>query len=132
MTEEELAQLADAWLAYWHAPEKTPTRSALFWATDYERELCRSQPEELWRLILLLHQRDQSVAIMQVLSAGPLEDLLAKHGDTFIDRVEDQAARDPAFACLLGGVWNNAMSDSVWKRLQVVRDRRGWDGSPTQ
>ena len=30
MTEEELAQLADAWLAYWHAPEKTPTRSALF------------------------------------------------------------------------------------------------------
>jgi hypothetical protein len=65
-----------------------------------------------------------------VLSAGPIEDLLAQHGDAFIDRVEIEARRDPSFAKVLGGVWQNSMSDEVWKRLQTVWDRKGWDDLP--
>jgi hypothetical protein len=63
-----------------------------------------------------------------VLSAGPIEYLLAKHGEQFIKRVEKETKADPFFARLLGGVWKNAMTDSVWSRLQAVCDRRGWDG----
>lgn len=67
--------------------------------------------------------------IQRVLSAGPIEDLLARHGDVFIDRVEHGASGDPNFAKLLGGVWKNSMSDAVWERLQAVCDRRRW-GAP--
>jgi len=67
---------------------------------------------------------------MENLSAGPLEDLLAMHGPAIIDRVEAEAARDPTFAKLLGGVWQNRMTDEVWARVQAARDRRGWDGNP--
>jgi hypothetical protein len=81
-------------------------------------------------MILSIRSRDQSIHIEQVLSAGPLENLLALHGEGFIDRVESEAQRDPSFAKLLGGVWKNRMSDEVWQRVQAVWDRRGWDGIP--
>jgi hypothetical protein len=79
-----------------------------------------NEPETLWLLILEIHHRDQSQAIKQVLSAGPIEDLLAKHGETFINRVEAETRKDPLFAKVLGGVWQNSMGDAVWKRVQAV------------
>ena len=75
-------------------------------------------------------EKDQSIAIRMALSAGPIENLLALHGEKFIDRVGAEARTDPTFAKVLGGVWKNRMSDSVWERLQSVWDRRGWDGVP--
>jgi hypothetical protein len=124
-----VAELADAWIRYWQAPEDSAERGDFdlamkFHAIEYH------QPEILWTMILATHSRDQSIRPKQVLSAGPLENLLALHGEEFIDRVESEAHRDPSFARLLGGVWKNRMSDEVWRRVQAVWDRRGWDGIP--
>ena len=112
------------------APEDSAAREALAYACDCEYDLVREEPEAAWQFILAVLRTDSSSEIQEVLSAGPLEDLLAKHGDAFISRVESQAGKDPAFAQLLGGVWQNAMSAGVWSRVQRVRDRRGWDGIP--
>jgi hypothetical protein len=129
MTQDELASLADAWISYQHAPEGSPQRENYSWATDlYGLEY--HEPETLWRLILEIHRRDKSVAVQQVLSAGPIENLLVIHGESFIERVEGEARKDPAFAKVLGGVWKNRMSDVIWTRLQTVWDRRGWGGIP--
>jgi hypothetical protein len=129
MDQTELASLAAEWIKYWSAPKGSPERERYAGATDlYDLE--KKEPETLWLLILEIHHQDHSVAIQQVLSAGPIEDLLAKHGEVFIDRVEAEARRDPKFAEVLGGVWKNRMSDAVWKRVQTVWDRRGWDGFP--
>jgi hypothetical protein len=129
MPDEELDQLADAWIAYWHASEGSPTREKLAWSTDLY-DLQYHAPEELWELILLIHEKDQSDKIQEVLSAGPVEDLLAMYGDEFIERIELTARSDPKFARLLGGVWQNSMSDAIWNRVQAVWDRRGWDSIP--
>jgi hypothetical protein len=129
LSSDELNQLADAWIRYWYAPEGSTVRNELSGATDlYELEYYN--PEDLWKLILLIHGRDQSNRIQEVLSAGPVEDLLVKHGDSFIDRIETQARLDPQFAKLVGGVWKNRMSDANWNRLHAVSDRKGWDGIP--
>ncbi len=130
MTAEEISNLATEWISYWHAPIDSSQRLAFGAATDHAFDLIYDDPETLWLLILAIHRKDQSVAIQQVLSAGPMEDLLAEHGDVFIDRVEVEARRDPSFAKVLGGVWQNSMSDEVWKRLQAVWDRTGWDDVP--
>jgi hypothetical protein len=53
---------------------------------------------------------------------------MARFGERYIDRVEEKARKDPAFAKLLGGVWQNSMSDEIWSRLQAVCDRKGWNG----
>ena len=129
MTVEELLGLADAWIVYYLSPVGSPAKEATAWATDlYDLEY--HDPETLWLLILAIHARNQSPRIQEVLSAGPVEDLLAKHGDKFIERVEAQARQDAKFAKLLGGVWKNSMTDEVWIRLQAVWDRHGWDGIP--
>jgi hypothetical protein len=47
-----------------------------------------------------------------------------------IERVETEARSNPLFAKLLGGVWQNEMPDHIWRRVQAVWDRRGWDGIP--
>jgi hypothetical protein len=127
MNQIDLGLLAANWIAYWHGD--SAKRLELSGAT-YLHDLTYEQPEELWLLILEIHHRDQTIAIQEVLSAGPVEDLLAMHGDTFIERVEAEARRDPLFAKLLGGVWKSNMSDAIWDRLQAVWDRRGWDGTP--
>jgi len=129
MTRGELDSLADAWISCWLAPKGSQEKEATAWATDlYELEY--EDPETLWQLILPIHSKDQSSQIQEVHAAGPVEDLLAKHGDRFIERVELRAQRDPQFAKLLGGVWKNTMTDSIWLRVQRVWDRRGWDGIP--
>ena len=129
MNRAELRALAETWINYWHAPKGSVERETNAWAKSLYDLKC-NQPETFWLLILEIHHRDQSRVIQQVLSAGPIEDLLAKHGENFIDRIEAKARKDPSFAKVLGGVWQNRMSDAVWKRLQSVWDRRGWDGVP--
>jgi hypothetical protein len=131
MIENTTADLADAWIRYWKAPKGSVEQFENSWATDVSTDLFfDGKSEELWRLILLIHERDQSVKIQQVLSAGPIEDLLSRFGEHYIDRIEEKASKDLAFAKLLGGVWKSEMSDEVWSRLQAVWDRRGWDGIP--
>jgi hypothetical protein len=129
MTQDTVAELAEAWIRYWRAPENSPEREDFDLSMKFH-DIEYHQPEILWAMILAIHTRDQSVHIREVLSAGPLENLLALHGEQFIDRVESEARRDPSFAKLLGGVWKNRMSDAVWQRVQAVWDRRGWDGIP--
>ncbi len=98
MNRADLASLAENWIAYWHSDSAKPLE--LSEATDLY-DLTYKKPEDLWLLILAIHQRDQSVAIQQVLSAGPIVDLLAMNGNAFIERVEARAPQDPQFARLL-------------------------------
>ena len=131
MTDEALDSLADAWIRHRHAPRDSEEQSETFWAIQDEHDLFfDDKSEELWRLILKIHERDHSIVIQRVLSAGPIEDLLSKFGEQYIERVEDKARKDPTFAKVLGGVWQSNMSDEIWARLQTVWDRRGWDGIP--
>jgi hypothetical protein len=127
------APLLLSWLAFQHAADRdsgSAEYNELFWAFQEVDELCRTSPNEAWEFILSAWKADQSKVIAEILSAGPLEDLLAKHGDTVIDRVEVMAKEDSTFAFLLGGVWRNEMTDAVWSRVLAVRDRHGWDGIP--
>lgn len=132
MTEEEIVALAKGWIAYWHDPKNEETWES--WNRSSERlsDFVENDPEEAWRVILAINALDRSNKIQEVLSAGPIEDLLSKHGESMIAAVEFQARRDPTFAKLLGGVWKNRMSDEIWARLQAVWDRRGWDGIPEE
>ena len=129
MTQDSVAELADAWIRYWRASENSPEREDFDLAMKFHH-IEYHKPEILWVMILAIHERDKSIHIDQVLSAGPLENLLALHAEGFIDRVVSEANRDPSFARLLGGVWKNRMTEGVWQRVQAVRGLRGWDGTP--
>jgi hypothetical protein len=55
------------------------------------------------------------------LAAGPLEDLLSRHGAAIIDTVELEARQRKKFRELLSGVWRNVIADEVWDRVLRLR-----------
>jgi hypothetical protein len=123
-------RLITDWITIQHTEEGSKEREEAFWAFGEVWDMCCKNPDDAWDFIVGVLAQDSSDCELQNLSAGPLEDLLAKHGPNVIDRVEDEARRNPLFAKLLGGVWQNDMSADVWARVQAVWDRRGWDGNP--
>ena len=90
----------------------------------------QDHPEHAWQAILGAMENPAAKPYLGVLAAGPLEDLLSRHGPAFIERVETEARSSPDFAWMLGGVWKHTMPEEIWLRVQVVWDRRGWDGIP--
>ena len=136
MNSSELEQLTDAYICYWEGKYKADERGIVggadferhSWANDQIMELTDENPDELWSIIMKVLSKSQSNTILEILSAGPLEDYLARLGERVIDKVEKEAKLNPDFANLLGGVWQNSMSDEMWSRVQNVWDRNGWDG----
>jgi ABC-type nitrate/sulfonate/bicarbonate transport system substrate-binding protein len=137
MREDERLALAAAFIDHFSTPyvwdkdlvlTKRDT-AATEWASSKVIDLALEHPEELWDFILEVLKRDPPDEVIEVLAAGPLEDYIAKLGDSVIERVEQQAASDPKFRSLLGGVWRNNISDDVWRRVQACSDRSGWDGN---
>src|SRR5690348_6338642 len=80
-------------------------------------DVVHEEPEVAWPAILQILEQELTEDQMAVLAAGPLEELLSVHCPQFIDRVEGEAARNPRFNHLLGGVWKNEMEPDIWQRV---------------
>jgi hypothetical protein len=120
VTDGERNRLARAWITLQTTPQHAPEYNSLFWAFRQSYDLAREEPMEAWQLILTIWSLDQSIPTKQSLSAGLIEELLCYHGESMIQHIERQAKADRSFATLLGGVWQNTMTDDVWNRLQDV------------
>lgn len=84
-------------------------------------DACVEEPEVVWQAISQILQRDLTEDQTALLAGGPLEDLLARHGSVFIDRVEEEAKLNPRFNYLLGGVWRHEMPQEIWERITKAR-----------
>ncbi|MES2889638.1 MAG: hypothetical protein V4739_16715 [Pseudomonadota bacterium] len=85
-------------------------------------------PELAWQALTVALDQPRMQAHLGKLAAGPLEDLLAKHGPAFIDRVESLAGANAKFAWMLGSVWQCNMLEPIWHRVQAAWNCRGPDG----
>lgn len=130
MNPDEKTKLVNAWVELQRHEVGTPRHDELFWSFEHLWELTHRDPETAFDVILSILAADESTTTEENLSAGPLEDLLVYHRPAYIEHIEHEAARNPRFRHLLGGVWKNAMTDEVWRRVQDCWDRRGWDGIP--
>jgi len=65
------------------------------------------------KAILAILSRDPSPKAIELLAAGPLEDLLVEKGPLVIDEIERQAQSDSSVAMLLGGDWQSEMDLGV-------------------
>jgi hypothetical protein len=111
--------LVDAWIRLQYAPDEE-SKKRLIWAHAALDEICDRTPGECLRLILLITKKDRSDLIASNLAAGPVEDLLSRHGPSIIDAVEQEARRSHNFRSLLGGVWRSTIDEDVWNRVQEL------------
>jgi hypothetical protein len=125
MNEAELATLVNAWILAHESKEGEPAYQENWWATQQVMDwgYPDGDPELLWQFIIAAYPKSLSDKVVSVLAAGPVEDLLAKFGDKFIDRVEQLARSEPKFNYVLGGVWKSSMSEGVWERVQRIRTK---------
>jgi hypothetical protein len=81
-----------------------------------------ARPEHQWQFVLAaLHYASDEE--LEHIAAGPVEHLLGKHGEKFIEKVEQRAEADPKFARMLAGVWKYMMADDVWARVEALKAR---------
>lgn len=125
MNADPLQCLVDGWLAYHRAAQsrqlcaiETPVADELFQFVVDVDNLVRTDPERAWFVIQLIFAACRDDLERAQLAAGPLEDLLAKHGPAFIDRIEKTASNSGDFRELLVGVWRNGIAYPVWQRMQ--------------
>jgi len=77
-------------------------------------------PDDCWAVILEVLARSPPDAVLGILAAGPLEDLIHYHGPEFIERIETESRRSAGFRHLLGGVWKSS-SPEIWARVQKAQ-----------
>jgi hypothetical protein len=130
MIEKSDNEIVDAYIALQHSPEGSPENDNLFWSFEEMLEIVGQEPDRALRIILAILAKDDNAKVVQNLAAGPLEDLLSGYGEEMIGKIENEARENPKFAHLLGGVWRNSIGENIWRKVELLRDRRGWDGVP--
>ena len=126
MTALEIQDLARNWIRYQEAWERVggPCRECteLQWAYNAVDDMIVDRPEESWQLILAVRRINKSEMVEQMLAAAVFEDLMSVYGATLIDRVEEEAKRDPSFVGVIRSSYRAHMTEDVWSRLKAIAD----------
>lgn len=79
---------------------------SMFWAWEVVQEtVSEGAIDDAWALILDLTAAAPDPASLGIVAAGALEDFLREHAEELIDRIEDEAPRNPRLREALAGVW---------------------------
>jgi hypothetical protein len=114
--------LAHAWIAQYSKSDRD--RDDNFFAMmDYERELREEDPDKAIDLIIEILKIETNPALLSLLAAGPLEDVISM---ATIDRIEREALVCKRFHDLLGGVWYYRASDELKARLDALVGNHRW------
>ncbi len=128
MSEISFEEVAREWIAQMTAEiaRSKSSRSAVVESPSGAQKqlsrMVRAEPALAWRVLLAIVHNSSDPEILAYLAAGPLEDLLAKHGAILIDDVEREALIDSKFREVLSAVWRNVIAPDVWKRVEALRE----------
>jgi hypothetical protein len=116
----DIKNMAESWVLMHHAKEGSSAYTENFWAFDALSNLCDNSPEQCLAVINKIILIDASDVVLSNLAAGPVEDLLVKHGEQVISSVIQLAKKSTDWEKMLGAVWKNDISDHVWQQLKSV------------
>jgi hypothetical protein len=114
MSPESLQKLVDAYIErfakqyQWDKDLVLREHDVNFWAWEEFECLVDDSPDEAWQAILAVLESTSDKYILGILAAGPLEDLIDRHGTAFVEQIEQRARDDQRFQELLCGVWKSS------------------------
>lgn len=117
-------ELAQVWINLYEIIESEGDESTkareLYWSHEKLDDLCWRFPKKAFAIILEILNKTDRDFVLDNLSAGPLESVIARHGNEVIDLVEREAKSNNRFCELIAGVWKNTMSDDIWLRVKKI------------
>jgi hypothetical protein len=96
-----------------------------FWAFEEVSEIVRHDPETGWEVTTILLEMAATDEVLAYVAAGPVEDLLTKHGPIVIDRLESLARGDERIQLAVSGAWIKP-SDEIWPRWNAMMEEFGF------
>jgi hypothetical protein len=126
ITATELDEWARAYIEAQLLPEGVLSHEhCLWWSVErFMRLPDKESAEDAWKAILEILARTRESEVLEILAAGPLEDLICEWGRLVIDRIEGEANRNPDFRALLAGVWERG-DPSVCARVAQAKQQSG-------
>lgn len=118
----EIRELAEAWI----------TKPSGQWTEDDERlrELFGdapdskvADPDRALAVIFAIMQLTDDQAIHAGLGAGPFEDFLGRHAETYLDIIHSLALEHRRLREVLDGVWQGTMPKQVWRKIEMLKQR---------
>ena len=98
-----------------------------WWPFECLHDLADAAPAVTFRCVLSALPLCETDHQISVLAAGPLEELVRKHGPLMIADIERAAAADARFRYLLSGIWGGPHAEpEVWKRVQAAVRSGPW------
>ena len=116
------ADVASSWIDFWsrsHAPDADWTTDKHWWAVDALMGFQHDHPLRALEISFLIARTSDAPRVFEMLGAGPIEDLLADDR-TLIDAIALEASASPNLRIALQSVWQGAIPDDVWARLQRI------------
>lgn len=123
MNDTDKVAIVDAWIRRYSHPQSAEISEQTEWAYDRLDEICEKDPETCLEILGEICAKSNDDWVISNLGAGPLEDLLARHGESIISDVEARARTNLAFREALSVVWKNVISDGVWTRVERATKR---------
>jgi hypothetical protein len=96
------------------------------WAVREVDTLVQDSPTEAWEVTRILVNTAPSDEALAYVAAGPLEELLHKHGPVVIDRIEEESRENLRLQLALSGVWGLDPSDPVFDRWYALMWKYGF------
>lgn len=93
-------ELASAYLRYFGSKRKED-----WWAWNDVDDLVRRDAERGWEVTRVLVNKSSSDEALAYVAAGPLEDLLKRHGLAVIDRIDNESEINDRLRVALSGVY---------------------------
>jgi Family of unknown function (DUF6869) len=120
----------------WHAWQTSPeirthaeswlTRNPTDWTDDDSRlsTLIHENPDLALSILFAIMQLTDDPKLLGSLGAGPMEDFLGIHSQTYIDTIHTLALRERRLREVLDNVWQGSMPKSVWHRIEILKQSR--------
>jgi hypothetical protein len=111
----EIRELAEGWI----------TKRVGDWTDDDEQLYSKlhADPDQALSVIFAIIQLTDDKKILGGVAAGPLEDFLGVHGETYLDVFRILASQHCRLREVLDGVWQGAMPKNVWHRIEILKQK---------
>lgn len=121
--DEDIASIANGWILEHSSPNidlQNDDKKHLYY--DKLADFISNDPKRAIDIVVTMLELTVDDAVISNIAAGPLEDLISRNGPALIDRIENEARQNRKLRYALRGVWKNLSDDSIWKRIERVRN----------